>query len=74
MEKSKNKENSLAKVMQAQAELLKKLTARVEQLTSPASAEHEEVIRTRHWFSSAKEPQKSSLIAVSSFNVKDPGA
>ena len=48
MEKSKNEENCLLKVMQAQAELLEKLTARVEQLTSPASAEHEEVIRTQH--------------------------
>ena len=48
MEKSKNEENSLAKVRQALSELLEKLTAKVEQLTPPASAEHEEVIRTQH--------------------------
>ena len=40
MEKSKHEENSLVKVLQAQAELLEKLTTRVEQLTPPASAEH----------------------------------
>ena len=48
MEKSKNEENSLAKVLLAQSELLEKLTARVEQLTPPTSTEHEEVIRTHH--------------------------
>ena len=48
MEKSKNEEKNLAKVLQAQAELLEKLTARVEQLTPPESAEHEEVISTHH--------------------------
>ena len=48
MEKRKNEESSLVKVLQAQAELLEKLTSRVEQLTPPASAEHEEVIRTHH--------------------------
>ena len=48
MEKSKNEENSLAKVMQVQAELLEKLTARLEQLTPHASAEHKEVTSTHH--------------------------
>ena len=46
MEKSRNEENSLAKVLQAQAELLEKLTARVEQFIPPTCAEHQEVIRT----------------------------
>ena len=38
MEKSKNEEISLAKVVEAQVELLKKLIARAEQLTPPAIA------------------------------------
>ena len=47
MEKSNSEENSLAKVLQPQAELLEKLAVRVEQSTTPASAEHEKVMRTR---------------------------